>query len=515
MRLMTEREKTIRSRLRGDFCHYAARCLKIRTKSGSIEPLILNRVQQHLHKRIEEQCRDTGKVRALILKGRQEGCSTYVTGRFYWRSTHRKGIRVFILTHEDQATQNLFGMVDRFHEHCPALVRPQTGTANAKELYFSRLDSGYKVGTAGTKDIGRSSTVQLFHGSEVAFWPHAESHIAGVLQAVPDLPGTEIVLESTANGIGNAFHQMWQDAEAGVGDFMPIFVPWFWQQEYHRELPEGFTLDEEEAEYQAAYGLDLEQMAWRRAKIGELRDPTLFKQEYPATASEAFQMTGHDSFIPAAAVAKARANSVEGIGPLVLGADPARFGDDRFSIAWRRGRKVEKVVSRTGHDTVRGANWLKQIIDVDAPARAFVDVGGVGAGVVDILHSWGEPYSRVVVPVNFGGEPQEPTEILPDGSERPGPRNRRAEIWKRSRDWLAEPAGVDIPDLDSLQADACAPCYSYDMNQHLLLESKEKMRARGVRSPDEWDAVALTFAEPVVERPWKRKKHRYRSGMAV
>ena len=173
------------------------------------------------------------------------------------------------------------------------------------------------------------------------------------------------------------------------------------------------------------------------------------------------------------------------------------------------------MVSRTNHDTVRVANWLKQIIDVDAPARVFVDVGGIGAGVVDILHSWGEPYSRVVVPVNFGGEPQEPTEILPDGSERPGPRNRRAEMWRRSRDWLADPAGVDIPDLDSLQADACAPGYNYDMNQRLLLESKEKMRARGVRSPDEWDALALTFAEPVQDRSWKRKKPRRRGAMAA
>jgi len=56
---------------------------------------------------------------------------------------------------------------------------------------------------------------------------------------------------------------------------------------------------------------------------------------------------------------------------------------------------------------------------------------------------------------------------------------------------------IDIPDLDSLQADACGPGYGYDMNQRLLLESKERMRARGIRSPDEWDAVALTFAEPV------------------
>jgi hypothetical protein len=113
------------------------------------------------------------------------------------------------------------------------------------------------------------------------------------------------------------------------------------------------------------------------------------------------------------------------------------------------------------------------------------------------------PYDKVVLSVNFGGEPQEPVEILSDGTKQPGPRNRRAEMWKRSRDWLHAPGGADIPDQDSLQADACAPGYSYDMNQRLVLESKERMRARGVRSPDEWDAVALTFAEPVKE-PRKR-----------
>jgi hypothetical protein len=70
-------------------------------------------------------------------------------------------------------------------------------------------------------------------------------------------------------------------------------------------------------------------------------------------------------------------------------------------------------------------------------------------------------------------------------------------MWLRSRDWLAEPGGAQIPDEDALQADACGPTYHYNANAALLLESKEHMRARGVRSPDAWDAVALTFAEPV------------------
>jgi hypothetical protein len=67
----------------------------------------------------------------------------------------------------------------------------------------------------------------------------------------------------------------------------------------------------------------------------------------------------------------------------------------------------------------------------------------------------------------------------------------------KSKEWLDDPAGASIPDSDSLQADACAPGYKYDSNTRLLLESKDDMRRRGVPSPDEWDAVALTFAEPV------------------
>lgn len=494
---MTPRERDIRIRLRDDFEHYAKKCLKIRTKAGDIQPLAMNHAQRYLHERLEAQRAETGKVRALVLKGRQQGISTYIGGRYYWRATHRRGARVFILTHEQDATNNLFGMVDRYHAHCPALVRPETGAANAKELVFAKLESGYAVGTAGAKAAGRSQTVQFFHGSEVAFWPNAASHFAGVVQAVPDLPGTEIVLESTANGVGGEFHERWQQAEAGIGDYIAIFIPWYWQPEYARPVPDGFVLTEEEEKYRHSYGLEVEQIVWRRAKIAELKDPLLFRQEYPATAAEAFQTTGHDSFIKADAVLRARKNNVIPLGPMVLGVDPARYGDDRFSVAFRRGRVVEKIESRTKIDVVAGANWIKQLIDVHNPARVFVDVGGIGGGTVDILKSWGHPYSSVVAPVNFGGEPQEPEILLSDGSKMPGPRNRRAEMWKRSKEWLDDISGVQIPDLDSLQADACAPGYSYDMNQRLLLESKEHMMKRGVRSPDEWDAVALTFAEPV------------------
>lgn len=484
-------------RLRDDFPLYAETCLRIRAKSGKIVPLTLNRAQRYVHERLEAQRAKTGKVRALLLKARQQGFSTYIGGRFYWRASLNRGVRVFILTHEQDATDNLFAMVGRYHEHTP--LTPSTGASSAKELLFDRLDSGYSVGTAGAKAVGRSKTVQLFHGSEVAFWPNAPTHFAGVVQAIPDLPDTEIVLESTANGVGGEFHERWQQAEAGIGDYEAIFVPWFWSDEYRRPVPPDFTLDHEETEYQATYDLDLEQMAWRRAKLAELKNPLLFKQEYPATAAEAFQSTGHDSFIKPEAVLSARKATHVGSGPLVGGADPARFGDDRFSIAWRRGRKVEQVQSRAKIDIVEGANWIKAEIDTRKPRRVFVDMGGLGAGTVDILHSWGAPYDEIVVGVNFGSPARDYRGEDESGRPLPGPKNRRAEMWWKSRDWLLDEKGADIPDKDSLQADACAPGYKYDMNQQLLLESKDDIRKRGFRSPDEWDAIALTFAEPVNE----------------
>lgn len=285
---MTPSEREIRLRLRNDFTWYAPRCLTIRTKSGRVEPLRLNQAQLYLHQQLETQSALTGKVRALVVKGRQQGCSTYTEARFFHKVTHRVGTKAFILTHLDEATNNLFGMAKRFYEHCPPVVRPSLRASNAKELIFDRLDSGYKVGTAGSKGVGRVDTIQLFHGSEVAYWPNADTHVAGALQAVPDEPGTEVILESTSNGRTGLFYSMCAAAMRGEGEYILVFIPWFWQPEYRKAVPDGFTPNTDELAYQTEYGLDLEQIVWRRAKIVELNGVHDFRREYPATAEEAF-----------------------------------------------------------------------------------------------------------------------------------------------------------------------------------------------------------------------------------
>jgi hypothetical protein len=485
---MTPQEKLIRQRLKDDFAHYALKCLKIRSESGQIVPFTLNTAQKFIHARLQAQKDSTGIVRAVVLKGRQQGCSTYVGARFYHQVTHRRGTQAFILTHALDATQNLYKMAQRYYDNTPALVKPEVTTSNAKELVFGDLDSGYKLGTAENKSVGRSSTIQLLHGSEVAFWANADEHAKGIMQAVPGLDGTEIILESTANGVGNYYHQQWQRAEAGQSEFIAVFVPWYWQDKYKKCITDSFSTEPEEDELKRQYMLTDEQINWRRYKIAELSVSGIdgekaFKQEYPCNPTEAFQLTGEDSYINAETVMLARKTNAESYGPLLIGVDPARFGDDRTSIIRRKGRVAYNLQSYVKKDTMEVVGLVSRIIQTENPDKVFVDVGGLGAGVVDRLNELG--YKQLIVPVNAGSKPL-------DGNKY---TNKRAEMWGEMHAWLND-IPSQIPDSDSLHADLCGVKYKFDSNTRLQLEKKEDMKKRGIRSSDEADALALTFAYP-------------------
>lgn len=485
---MDETARRIFEKLRTDYAHYASKCLFIRSKKGQLFPFLLNKAQSYLHQKIEQQYRETGKIRVIILKGRQMGMSTYVEGRLYWRVTHARGMRSFILTHDTEATNNLFEMAKRYHDNCPTIVRPKLSASNAKELIFAGLDSGYKLGTAGNKAVGRSSTIQLLHGSEVAFWPNAAEHAKGIMQAVPNESGTEIFLESTANGMNNYFHEQYQLAESGQSAFIPIFIPWFWQEEYALQTFPDTALDDEEEHLKEYYNVNVNQLLWRREKIMELSVGGLdgskaFQQEYPCNATEAFQISGEDSFIMPDLVLKARKCSAIGVGPLVIGCDPARFGDDRTSIIFRRGRVAFNLRSYTKRDTMEVAGLLHRIIIDESPAKVCIDIGGLGAGVFDRLKELG--HGDIICAVNAGSTPLNQDRYI----------NKRAEMWGLMKAWLVDQP-AQIPDIDSMHADLCNIRYRFDSKTRLVLERKEDMKKRGVRSPDEAEALALTFALP-------------------
>lgn len=486
--LAAERKAKMR-RLKEDFEYYAPRCLKIIDKSGDLVPFELNKAQLYVHYRIEKQLREKGRVRVLVLKGRQQGISTYVQGRFMHKQSFRKGRTAYVLTHLADSTDTLFNMTKLMHESLPPFVQPSVGRSNDKELVFDLLKSRYSVATAGSKQVGRGKAIQLFHGSEVGFWPNPDTIWPGLGQAISKMNDTEIILESTANGVGGDFHTRWRMAERGESEYEAIFVPWFWQDEYTETPPRDFMATDEEEELRHLFGLNDGQLYFRRRKIADdfKGDETRFQQEYPNTAAEAFVAAKRDSLIPIPHILAARKETSIGPSiaqPLLIGCDPSRYGDDRTAIVWRRGRVVYKVRLLKDKSTMQLAGILAKIIDSDKPEKLFIDIVGLGVGTYDRLEELG--YGDVVVGVQASEKAAEDDLYY----------NKRAECWTRMRDWFAAKP-VRIPDSDEFQADLVEPGYTYDSNSRIKIEKKEDIKKRGGLSPDIGDALSLTFAENV------------------
>jgi hypothetical protein len=155
------------------------------------------------------------------------------------------------------------------------------------------------VATAGGDGIVRGETLNFVHLSEVAFWPPATAadNLNGLLQSIPNESNTEVYIESTANGMSGVFYELWRGAVEGTNGFLPFFSPWFDSPEYRLPVPAHFERTFEEEELVARYGLDDEQLMFRRTKIAQTGREA-FKQEYPSNADEAFISSGRPVFNP-------------------------------------------------------------------------------------------------------------------------------------------------------------------------------------------------------------------------
>ena len=293
---------------------YIESCLKIKTKSGTVVPFRLNDAQRKLYAVAKRQ-QDAGKpVRLIILKARQLGFSTLTEGLIFHACATRKNVNALIVAHREDATANLFRMSKLFYDELPAPVKPMLRASNAQELVFENpyklrserearpgLRSRIRCATAGGRGIGRSDTLQCVHLSEYAFWPDGAdgkaSTLAGILQAVPSLPGTMVVIESTANGFED-FKERWDAAVAGENDFEPVFFAWFENPDYSMPVVPGTEWTPEERDLKATYQLTDEQLQWRRWCIANNCGGSLdmFRQEYPASPGEAFLHSGTGVF---------------------------------------------------------------------------------------------------------------------------------------------------------------------------------------------------------------------------
>lgn len=343
---------------------YIEKYIKIKNKANQIIDFKLNLPQQRLYDVIKEQKKQNKPVRIIILKARQMGFSTVTESILFKETTTKFNVNTGIITHQDDATTNLFNMSKLMYDKLPLEMKPSLKASNAKELVFNNdygtgLNSKIRCMTAGTSGVGRSYTYTNLHISELAFWPGDKKEtMTGLLQAVPNLPGTMIIIESTANGY-EYFKDMWDKAVNGENDFIPLFVGWNELEEYQMPYT-GFELTAEEIKLQEDFNLTLEQLTWRRwcIKNNCSSDIEQFKQEYPITPEEAFISTGYCYFNKEIIIN--RINKLKNTKPLRTGFFSYQLkGNDISDIAWEDDEKgyikIYKYVEE-GHPYVEGGD---------------------------------------------------------------------------------------------------------------------------------------------------------------
>ena len=328
--MIKTKERIFYHKLRHDREWYIENFLKIRDKTANIIPFKLNPAQKVVMDLIKEDDKNNIPKRYIVLKARQMGISTLFEGLIFHDTANNENKNALILAHEESASSNLFQMSKLFYENVPDLIRPMKKYSNGKVLSFENPDtdetrkavnpglrSKISIATAGAGEVGRSSTIHSLHVSELAFFPDPKTTMLGLLQAVPDQPNTLVILESTANGVGDYFHEMWQKASRGENEFTPIFLPWFIDPMYSRPFRteaerqqfideinvtttdmSGNRVNTYEYDLMNKFDLSLEQLNWRRYTIANKcqGDEELFMQEYPSTPEEAFISSGRPKF---------------------------------------------------------------------------------------------------------------------------------------------------------------------------------------------------------------------------
>lgn len=295
-----------------------------------------------------------------------------------------RGQQALLMAHDHKAASNLYNYLEQFdtsYQPFRGLIKPELLAASrasqstAGKMAWA-LDNWVMTGTASNVKAGRSFSLRHLLLSEYAFYRDAAELGRGLMQSVPDDPGTTIIVESTANGMGGPFYDMWMRASDPNGDsaFEPLFFAWWEHPEYVRQVHPGFETTKEERELATMHNLTLPQLAWRRWKIANDCGGSLdtFRQEYPSNPEEAFLTSGRPRF------------DVTSIGKMPVIRDPIAGELERVNVGVRRqvqfvarddGRGLLRVWKRpvAGHVYVIGADAAEGIDAKEGKGEADPD----------------------------------------------------------------------------------------------------------------------------------------------
>lgn len=293
-----------------DFERWCLECVSVTDKlTGAVVPFVLNAPQRRLAAVMEEQRRAGRPVRVILLKARQWGGSTLVQVYMAWMQLVRHtGWNSLICGHVKDASANIRGMYSLLLRCYPDRLKGE----KPKEFAFTPFEGSRNIYSVAARDCRvtlasalaansvRGGNYQMAHLSEVAFWGDGDEEVAArtvrsIAGSVALEPETLVVMESTADGEDNFFHDEWRRAVAGKSDKTPVFVPWYEIEIYRRPLPDAEALarlrgelDDYERWLLSLPGVDMEAVHWYHSKRREYATHEQMMAEYPTTPDEAF-----------------------------------------------------------------------------------------------------------------------------------------------------------------------------------------------------------------------------------
>lgn len=250
---------------------------------------------------VQDMFLKAARGRDIILKSRQQGFSSLILAMFTIDFLMIENVRNVVISHEAGATQRLFDKVkyyiDSISKTFPGVSPVKFKVNTRQEIVNESKNSTFYIGTAGARAFGHGDMISNLHMSEVSRYPNGERTYSALVQAVPQTG--RIILETTANGYGNFFYNIWTKNTEPGSTYQTHFFPWYLSPEYKMPVTKGTEFTEEELEIAKTYKLNREQLMWRRFKVEEVNgDIERFNESFPATASEAFIVSGHPVWSP-------------------------------------------------------------------------------------------------------------------------------------------------------------------------------------------------------------------------
>lgn len=306
-------EDWVKLRCRYDFEYWASKCVIIKDKTtGADIPFTLNGPQRKVLAQLEADRLDGRPLRMIILKARQWGGSTLVQLYMAWiQITQKENWNSLICAHVKDTASTIRGMFTKMLDRYPAEYWEGESTPafrTFERTLNTRIIQGrgckVTVGSSENQDAVRGNDYSMAHLSEVAFWKDTalsspREFIRAVCGGINSTPLTMIVLESTANGIGNYFHKEWLRAKTGESDKRAVFVAWYEIEIYRKSVSDVGKLWKSLDEYELGLwerGLTLEMIQWYHDKRAEYQSREQMHAEYPTTDEEAFISTEHNVF---------------------------------------------------------------------------------------------------------------------------------------------------------------------------------------------------------------------------